>query len=124
MRLTKSEVKQLYSIFSKVDLDGSGSVDIVELLTLLDVERTAFTEQVFHIFDSDGSGKVDFREFVLALWNYCTIGSSSLGKHHKSLIVSISHIISIKIVHVHIRVLIIVALITGLYDLLCLSYKY
>jgi Ca2+-binding EF-hand superfamily protein len=79
MRLTKSEVRQLYNIFRRVDLDGSGSVDIVELLTLFDIERTRFTEQVFTVFDSDGSGKVDFKEFVLAVWNYCTIGKASLG---------------------------------------------
>lgn len=79
LRLTKSEVHRLYQIFSRVDMDGSGSVDIVELLTLLDIERTSFTEQVFTVFDSDGSGKVDFKEFVLAVWNYCTIGHSSLG---------------------------------------------
>jgi serine/threonine-protein phosphatase 2B regulatory subunit len=79
MQLKKSEVKKLYKIFSKVDLDGSGSVDIAELLTLLDIERTRFTEQVFTVFDSDGSGKVDFKEFVMATWNYCTIGQASLG---------------------------------------------
>lgn len=79
MKLSKSEVQRLFNIFNKVDLDGSGSVDIVELLTLLDIERTRFTEQIFTVFDSDGSGKVDFREFVMAIWNYCTIGSGSLG---------------------------------------------
>lgn len=79
MKLTKTDVAQLYKIFRKVDFDSSGSVDIVEMLTLLDVERTRFTEHVFTVFDSDGSGKIDFREFVLSVWNYCTIGQSSLG---------------------------------------------
>jgi Ca2+-binding EF-hand superfamily protein len=65
-------------MFCKVDLDGSGSVDTVELLTLLDIERTRFTEQIFAVFDNDGSGKVDFREFVMSLWNYCTIGQAAL----------------------------------------------
>jgi Ca2+-binding EF-hand superfamily protein len=78
LRLTKDEVRKLYSIFCKVDLDGSGSVDTVELLTLLDIERTRFTEQIFAVFDNDGSGKVDFREFVISLWNYCTIGKAAL----------------------------------------------
>jgi Ca2+-binding EF-hand superfamily protein len=79
MKLTKREVAQMYDIFKKVDLDDSGCVDIVELLTLLDVERTVFTEHVFTVFDADGSGKVDFKEFVLSIWNYCTIGTASLG---------------------------------------------
>ena len=80
LKLTKWEVARLHEIFTKVDLDDSGSVDTVELLTLLDIERTRFTEQIFTVFDSDGSGKVDFREFVMALWNYCTISEASLGK--------------------------------------------
>lgn len=79
MRLTKNEVIQLHKTFKKVDFDKSGSVDIVELLTLLCVERTRFTEQLFKVFDSDSSGKIDFREFVLSIWNYCTISPSSLG---------------------------------------------
>ena len=80
MRLTRNEVIQLHNLFKKVDFDKSGTVDIVELLTLLSVERTRFTEQLFKVFDSDGSGKIDFREFVLSVWNYCTISPSSLGK--------------------------------------------
>lgn len=78
LKLSRSDVNQLYKMFCKVDLDGSGSVDTVELLTLLDIERTRFTEQIFAVFDNDGSGKVDFREFVMSLWNYCTIGQAAL----------------------------------------------
>eukprot|EP01032_Pedospumella_encystans_P023264 gene23264-26333_t len=78
MRLTRNEVIQLHNLFKKVDFDKSGTVDIVELLTLLSVERTRFTEQLFKVFDSDGSGKIDFKEFVLSVWNYCTISPSSL----------------------------------------------
>lgn len=78
-KMTKREILQLQRIFRKVDIDGSGSVDTVELLTLLDIERTRFTEQIFTCFDSDGSGTVDFREFVMSLWNYCTVGQASLG---------------------------------------------
>lgn len=78
LKLTKAEVKQLYRLYCRVDRDGSGSVDIVELLALFDIERTRFTEQIFTAFDNDGSGKVDFREFVMSLWNYCTIGPAAL----------------------------------------------
>lgn len=30
------------------------------------------------IFDEDGSGSVDFREFVMSLWNYCTLSKAAL----------------------------------------------
>jgi Ca2+-binding EF-hand superfamily protein len=77
--MTKAEVYQLYKKFIKVDLDRGGTIDVVELLTVIDVERTPFTERVFAVFDEDNSGKIDFNEFVLSLWNYCTLSRVTLG---------------------------------------------
>lgn len=80
LQISKAEVYKLYKKFQKVDLDGGGTIDVVELLTVIDVERTPFTERVFSIFDEDKSGKIDFYEFVLSLWNYCTLSRVTLGK--------------------------------------------
>jgi len=46
---------------------------MAELLAFLDLEKTRFTKRIFSLFDEDGSGLVDFREFVMSLWNYCTL---------------------------------------------------
>lgn len=80
LKLTYSEIKNLHRVFFKGDLDGSGTIDLAELLTIIDVEKTPFTKRVFSIFDDDESGEVDFGEFVLALWNYCTLSKVALGK--------------------------------------------
>lgn len=79
LQLRGREINKLYRVFRKVDMDGSGSISVAELLTHIDVERTKFTERVFSIFDEDGSGEIDFREFVLSLWNYCTHTKATLG---------------------------------------------
>ena len=42
--------KMLYKMYNKVDIDGGGTIDLVELLTVIDVERTPFTERIFSIF--------------------------------------------------------------------------
>lgn len=84
MKLQHGEVQTLYNIYNKVDADHSGSIDVVELLTLLDIERTAFTERIFSAFDKDHTGKIDFYEFVVSLWKFCTLGNGSLSKEDKT----------------------------------------
>jgi hypothetical protein len=80
MKLKHPEVTAMFAIYNKVDADRSGSIDVVELLTLLDIERTAFTERIFAAFDKDHTGKIDFYEFVVSLWKFCTLGNGSLSK--------------------------------------------
>lgn len=61
-----------------IDNDNSGEIEMAELLAFLDLEKTRFTKRIFSIFDEDGSGLIDFREFVMSLWNYCTLTKASL----------------------------------------------
>lgn len=44
----------------------------------LEMGATVFRDRVFSIFDEDSSGQIDFREFVLSLWNYCTLSKATL----------------------------------------------
>lgn len=78
LTFSTGNIRRLCDIFHKLEADESGSVHIVKLLKVLNVESNCFTEQVFTMFDSDGSGKSDFREFVLNLWDFCTISPASL----------------------------------------------
>lgn len=79
MKLTRNEVVRLYEIYNKIDCDKSGTIDVVELLTLLDIERTTFTERIFSAFDKDHTGKIDFYEFVVSLWKFCTLGNGAIA---------------------------------------------
>ena len=78
LMLTEADIGRLYKAFVRVDLDMSGEVATWELLEHLKVERTKFTKRIFRIFDEDDSGQIDFKEFVVALWNYCTLGKPAL----------------------------------------------
>lgn len=51
---------------------------MAELLAFMDLDPTPFSKRVFSIFDDDQSGEVDFREFVLSLWNYCSLSHDNL----------------------------------------------
>lgn len=44
----------------------------------VDIERTAFSAKIFGIFDSDDSHQIDFAEFVLSLWQFCSLRDSDL----------------------------------------------
>ncbi len=79
MKLTRPEVVKMYEIFKNIDRDGSGAIDVVELLTLMDIERTDFTERIFSAFDKDHTGKIDFYEFVVSLWKFCTLGNGAIA---------------------------------------------
>ena len=48
------------------------------MLDHLDLKRNRFAKRVFAIFDVDGSNEIDFKEFVVALWQYCTLGRAQL----------------------------------------------
>ncbi len=79
LQIKNPEIKKFIKAFAKADLDGGGTIGLMELLVTLDVEKTPFTKRVFSIFDDDSSGEIDFGEFVLALWNYCTLSKVALA---------------------------------------------
>ena len=75
---SEKELLELWRVFAGADADGSGEISLSELMAFLDLERTEFTKRVFSIFDEDMSGEIDFREFVVAMWNYCTLSKPAL----------------------------------------------
>jgi serine/threonine-protein phosphatase 2B regulatory subunit len=79
LKLTTSEVGKLYEIFRSIDKDNSGLINMDELLNQILMDATEFRNRVFSILDEDGSGEIDFREFVLSMWNYCTLTKATLG---------------------------------------------
>lgn len=79
LKLGSNDIAALYRVFSKIDGDNSGEIDVLELLMFLDIERSDFSTQVFAVMDSDMSGHIDFYEFSIAMWNYCTLGEESLS---------------------------------------------
>ncbi|KAI9987456.1 hypothetical protein PInf_023495 [Phytophthora infestans] len=68
----------LYQIFSAMDKDKSGEINMLEFFDYIDLKRSRFSEKAFSVMDRNGSGEVDFIEFVLAVWNYCTFNHASL----------------------------------------------
>lgn len=80
MQLTKSELRILLKLHKQYQTTSPGSLDIVEWLTLIDLERNHLTERIFMISDRDGDGRLNLYEFVLSVWKFCILGDHSLSK--------------------------------------------
>lgn len=72
------ELSKFYDLFMVFDCDHSGSIEISEFLKHLDISKTPFASRIFRAMDEDGSGQINFREFVMSIWNYCTLTTSTL----------------------------------------------
>jgi hypothetical protein len=83
LSLTKSEINRIYEVFRAIDLDGSGTIKLMELFVRIRVEPTPFSVRAFQLVDKDGSGHLDFSEFVKAVWNFCTLTGHSFGMKTK-----------------------------------------
>lgn len=77
----KDQLFKLHQIFSAMDQDNSGEINLREFFTYIDIKRTRYSERAFTVMDRDGSGEVDFIEFVLAVWNYCSFSKPSLIRY-------------------------------------------
>ena len=75
--IERQELAVLQKVFESLDADRNRRASVVEFLMHLDVERSPLTLKIFSIFDSDGDGSVDFREFVVSLFQFCSL--SPLG---------------------------------------------
>lgn len=60
---------------------GPTRVEISEIFGLLKLKSSKFSFRVFSMLDPKETGLIDFREFVLILWNFCTIDELSLGRN-------------------------------------------
>jgi Ca2+-binding EF-hand superfamily protein len=69
--MMKKYLPRLYQVFMEIDADGSGSLDLEELMNAPESVRqelnklvnTDDMEEIFHILDMDGSGSIDIDEF-------------------------------------------------------------
>jgi len=76
--LGEKHIWEFYKVFRQIDKDNSLTITVDELLGHLRTEETPFARRIFSIFDEDGNNNIDFREFVITMWNYCTLAKNAL----------------------------------------------
>lgn len=77
--LSDADINKMYASFCKFDVNGSGEVSYVEFLTILDLEDTPISREVFNEMDDSKDWNMTFREFVLNMWMFCTRSKQSIS---------------------------------------------
>ena len=83
-RLCKLEIdddviNQLYKVFCRMDRRRSGGVTIDDFFDHFSFEDHPFSRRIFSVLDKDASGEIDFKEFVLSVWNLCSLNRNGLA---------------------------------------------
>ena len=87
LRLSDSDVKQLWRQYKKLDTSHDGTLSLGELLDALNQKRTPFTKRSFQVMDEDGNGVVDFKVSDRERWDEVVARDDhhSLTAHHSAL---------------------------------------
>lgn len=80
LHLKRSDLNAIYTQFCVLDSDNSGEVEVEEFIIHNEIASDIFGELVFTLFDQNKSGKLDFQEYVIAVWNYCTLPKDGLAR--------------------------------------------
>jgi Ca2+-binding EF-hand superfamily protein len=79
LKLLRSDVDKLFQGFNRLDADTSGLISVHEFIILYKVQSASFGEMAFRVLDKDNSGKVDFLEYMIAVWNFCSLSKEALS---------------------------------------------
>uniref|UniRef100_A0A7S1UAP5 EF-hand domain-containing protein n=1 Tax=Phaeomonas parva TaxID=124430 RepID=A0A7S1UAP5_9STRA len=80
LHLDEHDVAKLFAVFTSIDTTGTSELTLNEFLKFANLPlENSFVERVFAIMDDDENGTIDFREFVVSVWNYCSLSQASLS---------------------------------------------
>ena len=71
-------IEKFWSIFYRVNKAKNGSMTMYEFLNYFDLDRSLYVEKCFEYFDVSGGETIDFLEFVISVWNICTLKNDTL----------------------------------------------
>lgn len=80
IHMRDGDARRIYNAFHRADLDKGGTLSFPGLLELvnLEEEKAAFARRVFFAMDESGDSSLDFPEFMLGLWNMCSLDTEGL----------------------------------------------
>jgi Ca2+-binding EF-hand superfamily protein len=76
-RITAKDLSEFHDMFVLLDSNKNDLIEVDEFMKHLDITRTPFAYRIFRVMDEDSSGAVSFREFVMSIWNICTLDNDA-----------------------------------------------
>lgn len=90
LNINCNDVELIRKEFQKIDVDSLGVVRFQDLESLLTIERIPFNRKVLAMFvdnNQESRGELDILEFLLVIYNYCSMDAESLGETNFMLVI-------------------------------------
>jgi len=75
---TRPTIDSFWTIFYRINKSRSGAISIIEFLNYFNLDRSQYIEKCFQYFDITGDNCIDFLEFIISVWNMCTLKIDTL----------------------------------------------
>ena len=72
-------IEKFWRLFCQINKSLNGAIKLEEFLDFFDLDWTPWTERCFAYFDTTGGGDIDFLEFMISVWNVCTLKIETLS---------------------------------------------
>ena len=73
-------IEEFWTLFCRINKSRSGEITMFEFLNYFNLDRSDYVEKCFDYFDTTGGESVDFLEFMISVWNICTMRVETLTK--------------------------------------------
>ena len=71
-------VQSFWTIFYRINQSHSGEITSFEFCNYFNLDRSEYVEKCFEYFDTTGGDSIDFLEFIVSVWNICTMKIDTL----------------------------------------------
>lgn len=72
-------IQKFWRLYCRINTSHDGGIKLEEFLYFFDLDWTPWTERCFRYFDTTGGGDIDFLEFMVSVWNVCTLKIDTLS---------------------------------------------
>lgn len=81
---SRKDIESFWAVFCRINTSATREMTMLEFLTYFDLHKSKYINKCFEYFDTtgaheDGGGTVDFLEFVISIWNICTLNCDTLA---------------------------------------------